>query len=60
MEGAVGNSMTSLGTVFSWFTTQMGAMVDTITAEGNEILLLAIGIFVAGAVIGLARRLIGG
>lgn len=60
MEGAVSNSMTSLGTIFSQFSTWMTSMVSTITAEGNEILLLAVGIFVVGAVIGLARRLIGG
>lgn len=60
MEGVVNNSMTSLGTIFSQFSTWMTSMVSTITAEGNEILLLAVGIFVVGAVIGLARRLIGG
>lgn len=59
MEGA-GNALATLGTVFTQFTTWMGSMVDTITGEGNEILLLSVGIFVAGAVIGLARRLIGG
>lgn len=52
--------MQSLGTIFATFTGWMSDMVDTITASGNEILLLAVGIFVVGAVIGLARRLIGG
>lgn len=60
MEGVVNNSMTSLGTIFTQFSTWMTSMVSTITAEGNEILLLAVGIFAVGAVIGLARRLIGG
>ncbi len=59
MEGA-GNSLASLGTLFTQFTSWMTAMVTTITAEGNEILLLAVGIFAVGAVIGLSRRLIGG
>lgn len=59
MEGA-GNGLASLGTIFSQFTTWMTDMVNTITASGNEILLLAVGIFAVGAVIGLARRLIGG
>lgn len=59
MEGA-GNGLTSLGTLFTQFTTWMTDMVSTITASGNEILLLAVGIFAVGAVIGLARRLIGG
>lgn len=51
--------MGSLTTLFGQFMTWMGTMVTTITAEGNEILLLSTGIFVVGAVIGLARRLIG-
>lgn len=59
MEGAA-NALGTLGTVFTQFTTWMGSMVETITGEGNEILLLSVGIFAAGAVIGLARRLIGG
>lgn len=59
MEGA-GTGLTSLGTLFSQFTDWMTDMVSTITASGNEILLLAVGIFAVGAVIGLARRLIGG
>ena len=58
MEG--GNALTSLGTIFTTFTGWMTDMVETITASGNEILLLAVGIFAVGAVIGLARRLIGG
>ncbi len=59
MEGAE-NALTSLGTIFTTFTGWMTDMVETITASGNEILLLAVGIFAVGAVIGLARRLIGG
>lgn len=51
--------MTSLTTLFTSFMAWMGTMVGTMTKTGNEILLLSTGIFVVGAVIGLARRLIG-
>lgn len=51
--------MASLGTLFTQFTTWMGTLITTMTAEGNEIMLLPIGIFCVGAVIGLASRLIG-
>lgn len=57
MEGVT--TMTSLGTLFTQFTTWMGDMVGTMTASGNELMLLPIGIFAVGAVIGLAGRLIG-
>lgn len=59
METTVLNSVSSLTTIFTQLTTWMGSMVTTMTAEGNEIMLLPVGIFVAGAVIGLAGRLIG-
>lgn len=59
MEGAVNNAMTQIGTVVTSVTGWMGNIVSTITAEGNEIMLLSIGIFVVGAAIGLAGRLIG-
>lgn len=51
--------MASLGTLFTQFTTWMGSIVGTMTAEGNEIMLIPVGIFVVGAAIGLAGRLIG-
>lgn len=51
--------MASLGTLFSQFTTWMGSIVSTMTAEGNEIMLIPVGIMVVGAAIGLAGRLIG-
>lgn len=51
--------MTGIGTIFTSLTGWMGNIVTTMTAEGNELMLLPIGIFVAGAVIGLAGRLIG-
>ncbi len=51
--------MTSLGTLFTQFATWMTELVTTMTASGNEIMLLPIGIFVVGGAIGLASRLIG-
>ncbi len=59
METEVFNSMTSLGTLFTAFAGWMGDIVETVTASGNEIMLLPVGIFVVGAAIGLAGRLIG-
>lgn len=58
MEGA-SSAMTGIGTIVTSVTGWMGNIVQTITAEGNEIMLLSIGIFVVGAAIGLAGRLIG-
>ena len=52
-------ALTGLGTLFTQFTTWMGTIVSTVTSEGNEIMLIPIGIFVVGAAIGLASRLIG-
>ena len=59
METEVFNSLTSLGTLFTAFAGWMGDIVKTVTASGNEIMLLPVGIFVVGAAIGLAGRLIG-
>lgn len=58
MEGAV-SSLAGIGELFTQFTTWMGNIVTTMTADGNEIMLIPIGIGVVGAAIGLARRLIG-
>lgn len=55
----VRNGLTSLGELFTQITSWMGNMVNTMTADGNEIMLIPVGIFVAGAIIGLAGRLIG-
>lgn len=49
--------MTSLGTIFNQIMTWVGSLVTTISSE--PLLLLPVGIFVVGAVIGLASRLIG-
>lgn len=60
MEAEVArNGMTSLGTIFTQLMTWVGNLLQTITAEGNEILLIPVGIFVVGATIGLVSRLIG-
>lgn len=58
MEGAA-NALAGLTTLFSTFTGWMGDIVGTMTESGNEIMLLPIGVFVVGAAIGLASRLIG-
>lgn len=52
-------SVVSVGTLFTQFTIWMGDIVTTMTAEGNELMLIPVGIFAVGAVIGLAGRLIG-
>lgn len=51
--------MASLTTLFTAFTGFMGNIVDTMTAEGNELMLIPVGLFVVGGAIGLASRLIG-
>ena len=51
--------MTQVVTVVSAMFTQMGEVVSTMLSEGNELMLIPIGVFVAGAAIGLASRLIG-
>lgn len=51
--------MTQVTTVVTSMFTQMGEVVQTMLTEGNELMLIPIGIFVAGAAIGLASRLIG-
>lgn len=51
--------MGSVGVLFTQFTAWMTSIVKTITAEGNEIMLIPVGIFVVGSCIGLASRLIG-
>ena len=42
------NSLTSLGTIFTQLMTWVGSLLTTITAAGNEILLIPVGIFVVG------------
>lgn len=49
--------LSTLGEIFSWIMTQVGGLVTTIASQ--PLLLLPVGIFVVGAIIGLAGRLIG-
>lgn len=51
--------MDGIATIFSSLTGFMGDIVKTMTTAGNEIMLIPIGILVAGAAIGLGSRLIG-
>lgn len=54
----ISTGMEQLTTAFTWLTTQFSAMVDVII--GTPMLLLPVAIFVVGATIGLANRLIRG
>ena len=57
MDEAVSTGMETLTTVFTWLSEQFGDLVTTIST--TPLLLLPVGIFATGAVIGLAKRLIG-
>lgn len=57
MEGSATTGLEALGTIFTQIMTWMGDLVNTIISK--PILLIPVGIFVVGAVIGLASRLIG-
>ena len=50
--------MENLATVFTQITTWVASIVETITA--SPVLMIGLGIFVVGAVIGLGYRLIRG
>lgn len=56
MEGAAGG-LSSVVTVFTQFGSWIGDLVEVIV--GTPLLLIPVGIFCFGAVIGLAKRLIG-
>lgn len=58
MEGGV-SGLTQVVEVVTTMFTQMGEVVSTMLAEGHELMLIPIGIMVAGGAIGLASRLIG-
>lgn len=49
--------METLGTLFTQIMTWVGSLVTTISSQ--PLLLLPVGIFIVGGVIGLAARLIG-
>ena len=53
----VSPAITSLGEIFTQLMTWVSSLVTTISTQ--PLLLLPVGIFVVGAVIGLASRLIG-
>ena len=55
--GSATTGLEALGTIFTQIMTWMGSLVETII--NKPILLIPVGIFVVGAVIGLASRLIG-
>ena len=57
METPTGTGLESLQTIFTQIMTWIGSLVETIV--NKPILLIPVGIFVVGAVIGLASRLIG-
>lgn len=58
LAATTSNDLTNLGTVFTQVTSWLSSIVTTITS--SPILLVGLGIFVTGAVIGLAYRLIRG
>lgn len=53
----VSTSLTTVGQVYTQLMTWIGTVVSTIASE--PLLLLPVGIFITGAVIGLAKRFIG-
>ena len=55
LEGATG--LEALATIFTQIMTWMSSLVTTIVS--TPLLLIPVGIFCVGAVIGLAKRLIG-
>lgn len=52
-----GDNLSSLKTVFSWLMTGVGDVCTTIAS--TPLLLLPVGLFVAGGIIGLSKRFIG-
>lgn len=52
-----GGGLDNVGTVAEFLWTQIGSVVTTIVS--TPLLLIPVGIFVAGAAIGLAKRFIG-
>lgn len=52
-----GSGLEALGTVYTQLTAWMGTMVTTIS--NTPLLLIPVGLFVAGGVIGLCKRFIG-
>lgn len=57
MAAEVSTSLDGVGQVFTQIMTWVGSLVSTISAQ--PLLLIPVGIFAVGAVIGLGKRLIG-
>lgn len=58
VAGEITANLDGLGSVFTQLMAWIGSLVTTIAS--NPLLLVSLGVFVAGAVIGLAVRLIRG
>lgn len=56
-DGAISAGLTGVQDVVSYLFTQFGNLVTTIASQ--PLLLLPVGVFVCGSIIGLAKRLIG-
>ena len=56
-DGAISAGLTGVQDVVSYLFTEFGNLVTTIATQ--PLLLLPVGVFVCGAIIGLAKRLIG-
>lgn len=56
-DGAISAGLTGVQDVVSYLFTEFGNLVTTIASQ--PLLLLPVGVFVCGAIIGLAKRLIG-
>lgn len=57
-DGAISAGLTGVQDVVSYLFTEFGNLVTTIAAQ--PLLLLPVGVFICGSIIGLAKRLIGG
>lgn len=55
--GTISAGLTGVQSVVSYLFTEFGNLVTTIASQ--PLLLLPVGVFVCGAIIGLAKRLIG-
>lgn len=57
VDGAISAGLTGVQDVVSYLFTEFGNLVTTVASQ--PLLLLPVGVFVCGAIIGLAKRLIG-
>lgn len=56
-EGIAGGGLDTLKVVFEWLMSSMATVVTTVAT--TPLLLLPVGIFACGAIIGLTKRFIG-